>query len=77
MSYVYLALAIAGELLGTTLLKVSNGFSRLMVRHRHHRYQPYWHLNLERTPKPPHPPRHRPNLRRRFSRQHIWFGALA
>lgn len=28
MSYVYLALAIAGELLGTTLLKVSNGFSR-------------------------------------------------
>jgi len=31
MSYVYLALAIAGELLGTTLLKVSNGFSRLGI----------------------------------------------
>lgn len=31
MSYVYLALAIAGELLGTTLLKVSNGFSRLSI----------------------------------------------
>ena len=31
MSYVYLALAIAGELLGTTLLKVSNGFSRMGI----------------------------------------------
>lgn len=29
MSYLYLLLAIAGELLGTTLMKASDGFSKL------------------------------------------------
>ena len=31
MSYLYLAIAIIGEVIGTTLLKVSDGFSRLGI----------------------------------------------
>lgn len=30
MSYVYLAMAIIGELLGTTFLKMSDGFTKLL-----------------------------------------------